>query len=190
MDPDGFGAFIILSTGVRRGELMGLRVEDFRKGRVYVSRTVQESSGIMRVKYELKNGDRQRIVPIEPTAYEYILSQLPEKGWLFPSKNDADKPMQPGNWLKYILKRFYNNLPDDLPRLNPHELRHTYGTLLYKSGTDARTIQKVMGHKSLDVTMGIYVHDDIEDVEDRIKWSKEGAQGTPQGAHLILNNYA
>lgn len=168
---DGLGVYIVLNTGVRRGELMGLKSEDFHDGRVYVKRTVQESGGVLKIKNELKNGDAERIIPIEPKAYSRIINMIPDSGFVFPSMDNPKKPLAPGNWAKRNLERFYSELPEDIPRLKPHELRHTYGTLLFKSGTDPYAIQKVMGHRSLDITMGIYVHEGIEDVEKRMKWS-------------------
>ncbi|MBK5244915.1 MAG: tyrosine-type recombinase/integrase [Eubacteriaceae bacterium] len=49
-------------------------------------------------------------------------------------------------------------------------IRHTYGTLLYKSGTDIFTLQKLLGHASIETTTKIYLHDDIEDLEKNIRW--------------------
>jgi site-specific recombinase XerD len=50
---------------------------------------------------------------------------------------------------------------DSIPILNPHELRHTYGTLLKNKGVDVYTIQKLMGHSEIGTTE-IYIHDDID----------------------------
>ena len=40
----------------------------------------------------------------------------------------------------------------------PHELRHTFCTLLYKAGVDVITARDQMGHKDISVTQGIYTH--------------------------------
>ena len=61
-----------------------------------------------------------------------------------------------------------NLLPKYLPKLNAHDLRHTYGTLLYESGTDLYSIAKVMGHKDVKVTQ-IYVHQRMDALKDKIK---------------------
>lgn len=50
----------------------------------------------------------------------------------------------------------------DIPALTPHELRHTFGTLLRKSGSGIYTIQKAMGHSDIGITAKIYVHNDID----------------------------
>lgn len=48
-----------------------------------------------------------------------------------------------------------------LKKLTPHELRHTYGTILRERGVDIYTIQKVLGHSDIGTTSKIYVHNDL-----------------------------
>lgn len=57
----------------------------------------------------------------------------------------------------------------NIPKLTPHELRHTYGTLLREKGVDIYTIQKVMDHSDISVTAGTYVHNDIEVLRKQLK---------------------
>ena len=60
-----------------------------------------------------------------------------------------------------------------LPILTPHELRHTFGTLLRENDVDIYTIQKVLGHSAITVTSGIYVHNDIEVLRKRLILDEE-----------------
>ncbi|QAT51238.1 hypothetical protein EQM14_05625 [Caproiciproducens sp. NJN-50] len=48
-------------------------------------------------------------------------------------------------------------------------LRHTYGTLLYKAGTDIYTISKLMGHANVLITTKIYVENDTETIKKSMK---------------------
>ena len=75
--------------------------------------------------------------------------------------------MTESKWTDYRFNKFMQTLPPDLPRYNPHALRHTYGTLLYESGTDLYTIAKVMGHKDVKVTQ-IYVHQRIDALKKKV----------------------
>ena len=50
----------------------------------------------------------------------------------------------------------------DIPYVTPHELRHTYGTLLRTKGADVYTIQKVLGHSDIGITTKIYVHNNLD----------------------------
>lgn len=50
----------------------------------------------------------------------------------------------------------------EIPVLSAHELRHSYGTRLRRKGVDIYTIQKVMGHKDINITAQTYVHSEID----------------------------
>ena len=52
----------------------------------------------------------------------------------------------------------------DIPVLTLHEMRHTYGTSLRRNGVDIYTIQKILGHKDIQVTAEIYVHNELEEL--------------------------
>ena len=45
-----------------------------------------------------------------------------------------------------------------LDKLTPHELRHTFGSLLIKKGVDIKVVSKLLGHKDISVTYNIYIH--------------------------------
>ena len=72
----------------------------------------------------------------------------------------------------------------DVPRLTPHEIRHTYGTLSRARGVDIYTIQRVMGHSDISVTASIYVHNDIEVLRKQLKLD-EGGDDTPPITHKV-----
>lgn len=57
----------------------------------------------------------------------------------------------------------------NIPKLTPHELRHTYGTLLLEKGVDIYTIQKVMGHSDVSVTADVYIHNNINVLRKQLK---------------------
>lgn len=188
---DGLGVFLILSTGIRRGELMGLKGSDFdfKNNRLTVQRTITDSNGRVNVKNTLKNGENKRIIPLDPEDAAYLKMNILflKNDYIF--KTIHGGILSPRQWARYTLKRFYDNLEKEHPeikRLNPHELRHTYGTMLFKSGNDPYVVQKIMGHKSMAITMGIYVHDDVSDVESRIKFIEP--QKEPQKLTQITVN--
>lgn len=62
-----------------------------------------------------------------------------------------------------------NTLSANIPRLTPHALRHTYGTNLRRSGVDIYTIQKLMGHKDINITSQAYVKNEVETLRDSLK---------------------
>lgn len=49
-------------------------------------------------------------------------------------------------------------LPLAIQKCTPHQLRHSFCTMLYRAGTDVMTARDQMGHKSITVTGQIYTH--------------------------------
>jgi integrase len=114
-------------------------------------------------------------IPFDNDFYEFLKDdpRLNKDDHLFKTK--YKKLMGPRSWARHHYSFFMADLKlkhPEIPQLAPHELRHTYGTLLYKAGTDVFTLQKLLGHASIETTTKIYVHDDITDVENNIKRPK------------------
>ena len=58
--------------------------------------------------------------------------------------------------------KFHPNLQMRIRAFSPHQLRHTYATILYTSGVDILTAQKQLGHSDVKTTIGIYTHLEAE----------------------------
>ncbi|MDD4565533.1 MAG: site-specific integrase [Eubacteriales bacterium] len=166
----GLCAFLPLKTGMRPGEVVAFNIDrDFNpeKKEVYVNETVKfEQGGQTTGKPKTKTS--KRTVPIDDEFIEHVRS-LNLKGYIY--DNGKGKPKAYSSWRKYDFSNFMASLDANeetkgVKHLNPHELRHTYGTLLYRSGTDLYTIMKVMGHADIKVTQK-YVHNDS--VRDNMK---------------------
>ncbi len=75
-----------------------------------------------------------------------------------------------------ILKTFNTDLAlAGIPKLDEsgrkvdlHSLRHTYGTMLVRSGADIKTIQTLMRHSTPSMTLGIYVHYDSAKLREAV----------------------
>lgn len=52
----------------------------------------------------------------------------------------------------------------DIPSLNPHELWHTCGTLLYEQIHNIRTVSHFLGHANINIASSIYVHDNVDNL--------------------------
>lgn len=167
----GLGVFILLKTGLRRGELMGLiptQDIDLQTKRLYVKRSITDVNGKVSVNIGGKSDCAVRTIPLDQETINFLKNdiRMRQDGYLF--KNRDGRYLSPKNWAVNRYKKFIEDLIikyPELPKLTPHELRHTYGTHLYKSGLSIRSIQKIMGHANIGTTMKIYIHDDIEDIE-------------------------
>jgi site-specific recombinase XerD len=134
----------IYAAGLRRSEVAGLRVRDIDSARMTI--TVHQGKG-----------RKDRVVMLSPvlldTLRQYWRQHKP-KEWLFPGNN----PGQPisGNDIFMV---FHNAVrrAGITKKVSPHSLRHCFATHLLESGTDLRTIQILLGHRSLKTTAR-YLH--------------------------------
>ena len=53
--------------------------------------------------------------------------------------------------------------------ITPHVARHTFCSNMAKSGMNPKTLQKIMGHSDIGVTLNVYTHVDFEDVQEEMK---------------------
>lgn len=165
--PKGLGPFIMLKTGVRLSELLGLKGSDvdFEKRIVYVRRTVTDADGL---KPYGKTKNAMRAIPIDDEAVEYLKLQMVchTDDLIFPKTRPY----------KYRMSVFYKFQDDllsaypELPKMTPHEYRHTFGTLLYQSGTELLTLSRIMGHASVTMTQRVYVHDTVDDIIKNVRF--------------------
>ena len=162
-------AYVMLETGLRRGEVCGLMWNDinFAERTLSVNRSIADKKGGgVEVRPPKWNSYRKIPISKELTAF---LSELPKVG-LYVFMTSTKRIKSPSSITK-MLAGHMEKLHDQtgLPILTPHELRHTCGTELRRSGVDIYTIQKLMGHRDVNVTANIYVHDDVETTRQAAK---------------------
>ena len=63
--------------------------------------------------------------------------------------------------------------PNLLPNITPHVCRHTYCSNMAKSGMNPKTLQYLMGHSDISVTMNVYTHISFDDAEEELKRVEE-----------------
>lgn len=163
-----------LLTGMRQGELLGLRWNDidFDNHTIHIRNQVQYVNGqIVQTTPKTKRGDR--IIPLDDDHAEvlkrhwqyqqderhFLGTAWKEHGFVFAS--EVGTPLHPRNvtrHFKALLKRA------DLPDIRFHDLRHTAVSLMLKGKNKSyKEISEIVGHSSIAVTMDIYGHIDKED---------------------------
>ena len=60
-----------------------------------------------------------------------------------------------------------------MPNITPHVCRHTYCSNMAKSGMNPKTLQYLMGHSDIGVTLNTYAHLGLEDATDELKRLEE-----------------
>ena len=160
---------LLLITGARRGEVLGLKWEkvDFEGRKIHICNSVLYSPdiGIYESTPKTPTSNRFVALPAETMLLlkQYRAWQTQERFRLggyyenqdFVFAQDTGKPMHPDSvtdWLKKFSKRH------DLPHINPHAFRHTMASMLYFNGVDSVSISKRLGHAQVSTTSNIYAH--------------------------------
>lgn len=150
---------LLLKTGVRRSELLALKWRDIDYDNSLINiRTAVTPSVKETVEDKAKTESGLRQIPIDET-FNDILHALRGDGYIIGDGNSFLSPTTYAKRFAVVMHEASANLHID--ELTPHELRHTFGTLMRETGADIYTIQKVMGHADISITAKIYVHNDI-----------------------------
>ena len=150
--------YIDLLTGLRRGELLGLKWDDidFKNGILHVRRQVMRQEGKM-VEAPLKTKNSYRSIAIPADAVEVLKMQRDKIGsgseYVFPSPTGG--PMSSDSVL-HMLQRVLKRA--GLERIRFHDLRHTFATLALQNGVDVKTVSGMLGHYSAGFTLDTYAH--------------------------------
>ena len=91
-------------------------------------------------------------------------------GFLFLDKNDM--PMVALHWEKYFehtVEKHNKTYKLQMPKVTTHVCRHTYCSKKAKSGMNPKTLQYLMGHSDISVTMNVYTHIGFEDAQKEVE---------------------
>lgn len=146
--------FLLATTGMRRGEALGLRWPDvdLERGCLAVRRTVISISG--RIEWsEPKSARGRRVVALDPATAEVLRSWGPGDGLVFCGGDGS--PLDP----TAVSKRFVRLVADSgLPRIRLHDLRHTHATLALQAGVNPKIVSERLGHATVAFTLDVYSH--------------------------------
>ena len=148
-----------ITTGLHKGEICGLKWEDFdeRRGALKIKRSVGKTiNGVMLIgETKTETGSREILLP--PSTAELLrrrkISAVSE--WIFPNLRNLEKPMNPQcayQHLKTILKKA------GLSSIRFHDLRNTFATMALEDGMDVKTLSTTIGHVASAMTIDIYSH--------------------------------
>ena len=146
--------YIDLATGLRRGELLGLKWSDIDldKGIIHVRRQVLRQNGEV-VEAPLKTKNSYRNIAIGVDAIKVLKGMEQKDEYVFPSPYGG--PMSPDSVL-HMLQRVLKRA--GLERIRFHDLRHTFSVLALQNGVDVKTLSAMLGHYSAGFTLDTYAH--------------------------------
>jgi len=150
--PLSWGLALMLMTGLRPGEMLGLRAEDvdwdaeaLRVRRAIVWAGSQWHEG------PPKSRAGARTVALPRLAME-MLARLPRDGWLFWSGERPPRPSAISEAMASLCQRA------SVPRRPAHYLRHCHASLLLALGVDIKSAQRRLGHATAALTLDVYAH--------------------------------
>lgn len=167
-------AMIMLYAGLRRGEVTALTWADINLdgNTINVSRAAELSRGRAKIK-GTKTSAGVRVVPIPALLADFLRNE--SDGCLYVVHDSVGGMMSKTVWrntwksymkdlnVKYGYRGQENKIKPGglaiiIETFTPHQLRHTFASLLYMAGVDALTAKEIMGHKDIRTTLGIYTH--------------------------------
>jgi integrase len=169
-----YPAFVLAATtGMRRGEVLGLERDEFHPipGEVVVLRSLQSISqkgGATKLHFEdaTKSG-KDRVVGLDPETVEilrsHLAAQAEERLAIGPNYRDQGlvfaqpdgSPVHPETFRRTFLRLVKAS---GLPPIRLHDLRHTWATLALKAGVHPKVVQERLGHSRISITLDLYTH--------------------------------
>ncbi len=148
-----------LTTGMRRGEICGLKWEDFdeKTGRLHIRRSVaNRTRGGVKVG-ETKTARGTRTIQLPPSTIELLKARKKKSysDWIFRNPTVPELPISP----RFAYHRMKTLLRyAELPMIRFHDLRHTFATHALTAGVDAKTLSGILGHTNASFTLDTYTH--------------------------------
>lgn len=179
------GIFILLNTGLRISEMVGLTKADidFQNMKINVDHQLQRYNGIGYRVVEPKTESGVRQVPMTPEVAEcfqrIIKARVKPKAepiidgyasFLFLDKDG--RPMVAMHWEKYfqhICEKYNKIYRVQMPKVTPHVCRHTFCSRMAAARMNPKTLQYIMGHSDISVTLNTYTHLGFEEASEEVR---------------------
>lgn len=179
------GIYVLFKTGLRISEFVGLTIHevDLKNRKIIVDHQLQRKRNMEYVIEDTKTTCGTRELPMADDVYECFKRIISNRkkpkvepmidgksGFLFLDKNDM--PMVALHWEKYfqhICQKYNSIYKVQMPKVTPHICRHTFCSNMAKSGMNPKTLQYLMGHSDIGVTLNTYTHIGYEDAKEELK---------------------
>lgn len=176
--------YILFHTGMRISEFCGLTIKDIdlENNIINIDHQLQRLSDMTYLVQSTKTNAGTRKLPItEDVAYCFraILEDRPTpkveqfvdgySGFLYLDKDGL--PEVALHWehrFRHAVNRYNEIYKVQMPRITPHICRHTYCSNMAKAGMNPKTLQYLMGHSDIGVTMNTYTHLGLEDAKEEM----------------------
>lgn len=175
---------ILLRTGLRISEFCGLTVNDldFKNRIINADHQLIKVSKIGYVVQPPKSENGIRQIPMSDEVYRAFKNILKNrkiqkdfvidgyKDFLFINRNG--NPQVSVNYeamFRNLIDKYNSKNKEQLPRITPHVMRHTFCTRLANAGMNPKALQYVMGHSNITITLNLYAHASLETVKSELQ---------------------
>lgn len=151
-------AYLIYFTGLRCGEALGLQLRDFdfKRNIINVTKSVHHVGNTPKIG-TLKTDSSYRQIPLPEKLKSRIreLSLAPDD-YIVSGKEPLTKSALRCRWLAYCKE--HGLVENGKPTIDRHQIRHQYTTALYDAGVDLKSMQHILGHSDVHITLQTYTH--------------------------------
>lgn len=179
------GIYILFHTGLCISEFVGLTLSDidFENMKINVDHQLQRVTRVGYIIEPTKTSSGTRQIPMAQEVADCFRRVIENRkqpkvemmidgysGFLFLDKNG--KPMVALHWEKYmkhICQKYNKIYKVQMPSVTPHVCRHTFCSNMAKSGMNPKTLQYIMGHSDIGVTLNTYTHLNFEDASKEVR---------------------
>ena len=181
--------YILFHTGMRISEFCGLTLKDIdlENRTVNIDHQLQRTSDMRYIIETTKTDAGTRVLPITEDVAQMFQAIIEDRnvpkveksidgysGFLF--YDDNGMPLVAMHWqhrFNHMVGRYNDIYRVQMPNITPHVCRHTYCSNMAKSGMNPKTLQYLMGHSDISVTMNVYTHIGFDDAEEELKRMEE-----------------
>ncbi|MBR1742703.1 MAG: site-specific integrase [Lachnospiraceae bacterium] len=178
------GIYILFKTGMRISEFVGLTLSDIdlKNRTIDINHQLQRMRDGTKVIETTKTNAGTRVIPMTDDVYECFKKIIQNRvkpevepmidgytGFLYFDQNGL--PMVAMHWehyFKHICQKYNKIYRVQMPKVTPHVCRHTYCSNMAKSGINPKTLQYLMGHSDIGVTLNTYTHLGLEDAKQEV----------------------
>lgn len=182
------GVYILFNTGLRISEFCGLTLSDidFKNHSITVDHQLQKKAHVGYFIDTTKTESGNRMIPMSPDVEacfrKIIENRKPpavepmvdgRTGFLYFDKNGSIMySLHWDHYFKHIREKYNKIYKVQMPFVSPHICRHTYCSKMARSGMNPKTLQYLMGHSDISVTLNTYTHIGFEDAQKEIRMLK------------------
>lgn len=181
--------YILFHTGMRISEFCGLTLKDIdlENRIINIDHQLLRTSEMKYVIEATKTNAGTRKLPMTEDVFRCFQAIIEDRekprfekmvdgytGFLFTDKDGM--PLVAMHWehrFNHMVKRYNDIFRVQMPNITPHVCRHTYCSNMAKSGMNPKTLQYLMGHSDIGVTLNTYTHLGLEDAADELKRMEE-----------------